>query len=106
MNKDITLTSTGEQICYHDYFKPFMCTSSIDMPKQYNQGWNSYRFVGGEPNFTGQNMPKILKRETNLYLYYECQIRVFRADKTTVSGYYYLTVNKETGEEREVFSFD
>ena len=73
----------------------------------YNQGYNSFRFVGGEPNFINDNLPAILKRDTTNYLFYECQIQVLRKDNTTVSGYYYKTINKNTNKiESENFCFD
>jgi hypothetical protein len=80
----ITITNTGEQKAYHNYFKPFICNSDIDLPKMYNQGYNSFRFIGEEPTFKGDNMPQILKQETKNYLFYECQIIVVRKDTTTV----------------------
>jgi len=48
------------------------------MPKQYNQCWNSYRFIGGEPIFTAENMPEIIKNETTNYIFYEVSIQIFR----------------------------
>ena len=102
----ITLKFSGEQKVYHDYFKPYLCTSDIEVPKMYNQGFNSFRFVGGEPNFIGVNTPRILQRETNNYLIYGCDIQIIRSDKSTVSGRYNLTINKITGGERETFDFD
>jgi hypothetical protein len=103
--KTINLKNTGEQIIYHDYFKPFICTADIDPPKMYNQGLNNFRFV--EPvNFTGENMPEILVRETNNYLFYEADIQVIRKDKSTVSGFYYKTIDKTTGEAKETITFE
>ena len=102
----IKITCTNEQIVYHDYFKPFICTSDIDLPKMYNQGYNSFRFIGGEPEFIGLNMPEILKNETNNYLFYECQVQVKRKDGSTASGYYYKTVQKDNQIIKETFSFD
>lgn len=104
--KTITLQNTGEQKNYHSHFTPFICTSDIEMPKMYNQGYNSYRFVGGEPNFIGKNMPEILVRETANYLFYECQIQVVRKDGSTVSGNYSKSVNKNTNESIVRFNFD
>lgn len=103
--KTIKITNTGEQMVYHDYFKPFICTSDIELPKMYNQGWNSFRFV--EPvNFIGENMPEILKSETQNYKFYEADIKVIRKDNTSVSGFYYKSVNKTTGEVREIINFE
>lgn len=104
--KEIIIKCTGEQKVFHDYFKPFICTSNIELPKQYNQGYNSFRFIGGEPNFKGVDMPKILKRETNNYKFFECQIQIVRSDNSTVSGYYIVTENKATNEVNETFHFD
>lgn len=104
--KTIEIQCTGEQKIFHDYFKPFLCSTNIDLPKMYNQGYNSFRFIGGEPDFVGKNMPKILKSETKSYKFYECQIMVFRKDKTYISGNYYFTENKVTGEIKETFCFD
>ena len=103
---EIRIISTGEQEINHDYFKPFLCTSNIDLPKMYNQGLNSFRFIGGEPEFIGENMPEILKRENDSYLYYECQIKVFRNNLTYVSGNYYKSVCKISGTIKEIFCFD
>jgi len=103
--KTIKIKNTGKQIIYHDYFKPFICTADIDLPKLYNQGWNSFRFV--EPvNFIGENMPEILVRETNNYLFYESAIQVIRSDKSTISGFYYKTINKNTNESKETITFE
>lgn len=105
--KKINLTFTGNQeITNNEYFKPFICSSDIEMPKMYNQGYNSYRFIGGEPDFIGQNMPEILRTETNNYKFFECQIKVYRNDKTSVSGYYTKSINKNTSEIIENFIFD
>ena len=104
--KQIQITCTGEQVVYHDYYKPFICIPDIEMPKMYNQGYNSFRFVGGEPEFTGKNMPEVLKRETNNYLFYECQIEVHNKDKRKTIGSYYKTVDKTNGEIKETFCFD
>jgi len=77
------------------------------MPKQYNQGWNSYRFIGGEPNFKAVNMPEIIKNETTNYIFYEVSIQIFRKDKTSVSGFYMKSYNKNTNKiESENFHFD
>ena len=73
--KQIQITCTGEQVVYHDYYKPFICIPDIEMPKMYNQGYNSFRFVGGEPEFTGKNMPEVLKRETNNYLFMSVKLK-------------------------------
>ena len=104
--KRITITPTGEQKIYHDYFKPIICTSDIDLPKQYNQGYNSFRFVGGEPELISNNIPVELKMETANYIFYENQIQVLRSNGTTVSGYFLITHNKGTGENKETFVFD
>ena len=103
--KTIKLINTGEQIIYHDYFKPFICNADIDPPKMYNQGLNSFRFVENV-NFTGENMPQILARESKNYLFYESALIVFRKDKSTISGFYYKTVNKTTGETKEIITFE
>ena len=103
---NIQIINTGEQKIYHDYFKPFVCKTDIDLPKMYNQGYNSFRFIGGEPEFTGINMPEILRSETKNYLFYEAQILVLRTDGTTCSGRYNKTVNKSTHEVKEIFCFD
>ena len=103
---EIRIICTGEQKIYHEYFKPFLCTCDIDLPKMYNQGYNSFRFVGGEPEFIGENMPEILKQETDKYLYYQCEIQVFRNNLSSCSGYYLKTVNKSTKEIIERFLFD
>ena len=102
----ITITNTGEQKIYHDYFKPFICKSDLDLPKMYNQGYNSFCFIGQEPEFKADKMPEILKNETNNYFFYECQIEVLRKDNSKCFGYYYKTVNKTTKEQKETFSFD
>jgi len=102
----ITIKPTGEQKVFHDYFKPFICTSDIDLPKMYNQGYNCFRFVGGEPDFIGLDMPEVLKMETNNYTFFECQIQVLRSNGTAVTGHYYKTITKETGEAKQTFSFD
>ena len=103
---EIKIICSGKQEIYHDYFKPFLCTSNIDLPSMYNQGYNSFRFKGGEPNFTGENMPKVFKRESNSYKFFEAARIVLRQDKTSVIGNYYLTENKITGEIKETFCFD
>jgi hypothetical protein len=103
----ITITCTGEQKNYHDHWKPFLCTSDKDLPKQYNAGMNSFRFVGGEPEFISKDIPLILKNETNNYIFYECQIEVLRKDGTKVIGCYMRTDNKEDNSiSSENFHFD
>lgn len=105
-NLKIKLTYSGVQNVYHDHFKPYLCTSDIDLPKMYNQGWNSFRFIGGEPEFSGENIPTVLKSETETFVNYESEIEVFRKDGTKCSGYYYKTLNKKTGLVKETFCFD
>ncbi len=102
----IILTYTGKQNVYHAYFKPYLCTSNIELPKMYNAGWNSFQFIGGTPEFSGENMPLILKFETENYTFYECQIEVFRKDGTKCSGYYSRSIVKATNEIKDTFSFD
>lgn len=103
---NITINCTGQQVVYHDYFKPFICTSDIDLPQMYNQGYNSFRFFGGEPEFSGSNMPEINKVSLTNFDKYECQIQVLRKNGTKVSGYYIKYVNKKNGSVREVFNFE
>ena len=104
--KTIKIIYAGKQEIHHDYFKPQICTSDIDLPKMYNQGYNSFRFEGGEPQFLTDFIPTELKRETNNYLFHEAQIKVFRTNETFVTGNYYKTTNKATGETKETFCFD
>jgi hypothetical protein len=103
---EINLKATGEQKIFNDYFKPYVLASDIDMPKMYNQGYNSYRFIGGEPNFRGIDIPVNLRSETNNYKFFESQIIVYRKDKSTCSGTYNKTLNKTTGQITESFNFD
>lgn len=102
----IKINCAGEQTIFHEYFKPFKCTSDIDLPKMYNQGYNSFRFEGGEPDFIGENMPQIPYRSLRTHDVYECQIIVSRSNGTTVSGRYINYVCKITGNKREIFDFD
>jgi hypothetical protein len=103
---EIRIICTGEQKIYHEYFKPFLCTSDIDLPKMYNIGYNTYEFIGVKPDFIGENMPEILKQETDKFLYYESEIQIFRNDLSSCSGYYLKTVNKYTNETEEKFLFN
>ena len=94
---NIILKSTGVIKEYNPYFKPLVLESSINMPKMQNAGYNSFVFEGGENvNFTFEAMPEDLKIETNKFKFYETQIIVYRADKSTCSGTYYKTIEKET----------
>lgn len=102
----IKLQFTGFQIIHNEYCKPYRLLSDIDLPRMYNQGYNSFRFIGGEPEFICDEIPCELKMETSNWAWYESQIQVFRKDGSSVMGYYYKTLNKNTNEIREVFSFD
>ena len=104
----IILTPTGERIKYHNSFFPYVLKADKELPKQYNQGLNSFRFVGGEPDFIGKDMPKpkINEVETENYLIYDYQVIIFRENGDTLSGNYTNYVEKATGKERPIFKFD
>ena len=102
----ITIYGTGKRSCFHDHYNPLVCKSDKDLPKMYNQGWNSFRFVGGEPNFIGNNIETNKVQEYSIFKKEETQILVLRSDGSSVSGYFIRTTNKNTGEIREVFHFD
>ncbi len=102
----INLKFTGEKKVYHDYFKPLILSPNIDLPKMYNQGLNSFRFIGGEPIFLSDNMPEENKRETTNFIFFESSIQVINSDGKTTSGNYYKSINKNTKEIKETFCFD
>jgi hypothetical protein len=92
----ITITCTGEQKVYHDHWKPFVCTTDSEIPDMYNAGMNHFLFIGGQPNFIGQNMPEIVKLETENYIFYECSVEVVGTNDVKVSGQYIKTLDKRT----------
>lgn len=102
----IEIISTGETKVYHDYFKPLICKSDIDLPKMYNQGYNSYRFIGGEPEFHTKGLEIHSSRETDNYIFGETRIEVINSDGHKTAGYLYTTTNKATGEVKHTFSFE
>ncbi len=90
--KTITLTPTGEQKFFHEYYSPFIMASDVDMPKMHNRGYNTYGF-NEAVTVNYSNMPiQSCEKVTPRMIKEHSDILIYRKDGSTCSAIFTRTI--------------